>query len=99
MKKNDEKTPEIKAGPWAFILGALSVAAWAVAATWGDKPFDLIRFLGGMAAYAFLGFLVFSPGYVAGGLTAGEKNWVSRLLYVLGLIAVDGGLIWYIFFR
>lgn len=83
---------------WGIIGGALAAAAWAVAATW-EGPFDLLRFAGYMLAVALFGALAFIAGFVPASMAKAEKDWFQKLEFVLLGLAINGGLIWYIFFR
>ncbi len=99
MKGKDEKLPEIKLNKWSAIAGALCVAAWFVAAEWGDTPFDLLSYLERIAVCAFFAFICFVLGFVPVGLASSKKGWFEKLLYILGGLALNGGLIWYIFLK
>jgi hypothetical protein len=83
---------------WGIIGGALAAAAWAVAATW-EGPFKPLTFFGAVLAVALFGFLAFAAGFVPASLAKAEKDWFKRIEYILLGLAINGGLIWYIFFR
>lgn len=99
MRKQEE-TPKGEQGfpKWGILGGALAVAAWAVAFGW-DGPFRPLEFVGQMLAVAFFGFLAFCAGFVPATLAKAEKDWFGKIQYVLIGLAINGGLIWYIFFR
>ena len=99
MKKQDDTAKMEQGFPkWGIIGGALTVSAWAVAFGW-DGPFDAMRFAGYVLAVAFFGFLAFAAGFVPASMAKAEKGWINRIEYLLIGLAVNGGFIWYFFFR
>ena len=99
MRKQEEEPKMEKGFPkWGIIGGTLAVSAWAVAVSW-NGPFVPLRFLGQMLAVAFFGFLAFCIGFVPATLAKSQSGWFERALYILGGLALNGGLIWFFFFR
>lgn len=99
MKQKDEKAQETKLSKWSIIAGTLCVAAWFVAVNWGNSPFELGKYLWQTLAAAFFTFICFVIGFVPVSLASNKEGWFEKLLYILGGLALNVGLIWYSFFK
>ena len=78
-------------------IAFLAVSAWVTAYICRGH-FELWDFLGAFAGITLLTILVYAGGFVAFALAGGEKDWLERLLYILGGIGANVFLIWKIFF-
>ncbi len=83
---------------WGVIGGALTMAAWGAAIMWSG-PFNPIKFVLTVFAVALFAFVAFVFGFVPALMAKQEADWFQKLLCLLLGLAVNGGLIWFVFFR